>query len=242
MLLQHQVLASCANGAKFLPDPRQCRPDLDRLRCEGAATPACLNDAQIATARALYRSQVDPVTHTQLYGVLPGAEAVRGSWDAWLTGGDDGGKPAALGFTRNYLANLVMEDPHFDPAQVTEAKLARAAQRYAPIMDANDADLSAFKAHGGKLIQYHGWNDPGIAPGYSLEYRARVVGRMGAVNDFYRLYMVPGMLHCSGGDAPTEVDWQAAIEAWVQSGAAPGALTAGDGRGGSQTVLPYVDE
>ncbi len=241
-VLQDHVLASCAGGAKFLKDPRQCRPDLEGLKCQGTQTTACLTDAQIATARALYRSSPDPVTHTPSYGVLPGAEAVRGSWDAWLTGGEDGSQPAALGFTGSYLANMVMEDPHFDPAQVTEAKLARAARHYAPMMDASDPNLSAFKARGGKLIQYHGWNDPGIAPGYSLEYRARVVGRMGAVDDFYRLYMVPGMLHCAGGDAPTQVDWQAAIEAWVQSGTAPGALTASDGRGGTQTVLPYRDE
>jgi feruloyl esterase len=169
--------------------------------------------------------------------VLPGAEGVKGSWDAWLTGTDDGGKPAALGFTWNYLANMVMEDPHFDPSKVTNADLKRGETHYAPIMDANDPDLSAFRAHGGKLIQYHGWNDPGIAPGYSLEYRERLVAAMGNVEDFYRLYMVPGMLHCGGGDAPTHVDWQSVIEAWVENGNAPDALTARDAQGNTQTVV-----
>jgi len=97
-----------------------------------------------------------------------------------------------LGFTWNYLANMVMHNPHFDLMKVTNEDIARGELHYAPIMDASDPDLSAFKAHGGKLIQYHGWNDPRIPPGYSLEYRARVAATMGKIDDFYRLYMVRG--------------------------------------------------
>jgi len=62
---------------------------------------------------------------------------------------------------------------------------------------------------------------------------------MGKIDDFYRLYMVPGMLHCGGGDAPTNVDWQATIEAWVEKGTPPGALTASDAQGETQTLLPF---
>jgi feruloyl esterase len=236
-LLQTSALKSCANGAPFLADPRGCRPDPGSLACRGAETGACLTEPQLEFARSLYREQQDPASGGTLYAVLPGAEAVKGSWDAWLTGTDDGGKPAALGFTWNYLANLVMKDPHFDPSRVTNGDLARAERHYAPIMDANDPDLAAFKAHGGKLIQYHGWNDPAIPPGYSLEYRERLVAAMRNVEDFYRLYMVPGMLHCGGGDAPTGVNWQGAIEAWVEHGEAPGALTARDAQGTTQTVV-----
>jgi hypothetical protein len=133
-----------------------------------------------------------------------------------------------------------MHDPHFDLAKVTTADIVRGELHYAPILDATNPDLSAFKAHGGKLIQYHGWNDPAIPPGYSLEYRARVAAAMGNVDDFYRLYMVPGMLHCGGGDAPTNVDWQTAIAAWVDKGTPPGALTARDAQGDTQSLSPFV--
>jgi Tannase and feruloyl esterase len=51
--------------------------------------------------------------------------------------------------------------------------------------------------------------------------------------------MVPGMLHCGGGDAPTNVDWQSAIEAWVEKGTPPGGLTASDAQGETQTVSPF---
>jgi len=239
-LLQTYVLKSCGNGAPYLTDPRGCRPDLSSLKCGGVETDACLTDRQIETVESIYRDQKDPASGGTLYGVLPGAEAVKGSWDAWLTGTDNGGKPAALGFTWNYLANMVMNDAHFDPAKVTVADIERGELHYAPIMDANDPNLAAFSAHGGKLIQYHGWNDPAIPPGYSLAYRDRLVATMGNVEDFYRLYMVPGMLHCGGGDAPTDIDWQGAIEAWVEGGKAPAALTARDRQGGTQTVLPFT--
>ena len=74
------------------------------------------------------------------------------------------------------------------------------------------------------------WNDPGIAPGFSVEYRARMLAKTGPADEFYRLYMVPGMLHCQGGDAPTDVNWQAALESWVEKSEAPGRLVASDGK------------
>jgi pimeloyl-ACP methyl ester carboxylesterase len=237
-LLQNLALKTCGNGAPYLKDPQQCRPDLASLRCPGEETAACLTDAQIATAQSIYQEQRDPVKGDTLYGVLPGAEGIKGSWDFWITGTDDGGKSAGFGFSWNYLANMVMRDPHFDPATITMGDIARGELHYAPLMDASDPDLSAFKANGGKLIQFHGWNDPVIPPGYSLEYRARVAATLGPVDEFYRLYMVPGMLHCTGGDAPTRIDWQAAIEAWVEGGRAPGTLTARDAQGGTQILTP----
>jgi feruloyl esterase len=179
------------------------------------------------------------VSSKQLYGVLPGAEGVKGSWDAWLTGTDDQKPAAGYRFTWNYLAYMAMNDPQLDIKTVTEADIVRAERQYAPVMDADSADLSAFKAHGGKLIQYHGWNDPGIPPGYSLEYRERLMAMTGDVSGFYRLYLVPGMLHCGGGDAPTQVNWQAALESWAEKGVPPQELVASDGKGSMQTLEPF---
>jgi pimeloyl-ACP methyl ester carboxylesterase len=237
-LLQASVLKSCGNGARYLQDPRHCRPDLASLKCTSAETDSCLTEAQIQIVQLFYQEQKDPVSGSPLYGVLPGAEAVKGSWDAWLTGTDDGGQPAGLAYTRNYFANMVMHDPQLELAKVTDEDIARGELKYAPILDAVDPNLSAFKAHGGKLIQYHGWNDPGIPPGYSVEYHALVAATMGKIDDFYRLYMVPGMLHCGGGDAPTNVDWQAAIEDWVEKDAPPGELSARGPQGETQTLVP----
>jgi len=239
MLLQSRALQSCGDGAPYLKDPRQCHIEVADLKCTGSATDSCLSEAQIKTAQVMYAERKDPASGRPLYGVLPGAEAVKGSWDAWLTGTDDQGPGAGTGFTWNYLAYMVMGDPKLDIAKVTDTDLIRGERRYASIMDSDNPDLSAFKAHGGKLIQYHGWNDPGIPAGYSLEYRERLTAKTGGVADFYRLYMVPGMLHCSGGDAPTNVNWQAALESWVEKSQAPGVLVASDGKGATQTLDPF---
>jgi hypothetical protein len=82
------------------------------------------------------------------------------------------------------------------------------------------------RTHGGKLIQYHGWNDPAIPPRYSLDYHARVVAKLGPSSDFYRLFMIPGMLHCTGGAGPGDVDWQTLIENWVERGSTPTIVSA----------------
>ena len=238
-LLQRHALQSCGNDAAYLKDPRQCHVDLAALKCAGANTDSCLSEAQIDTARVIYSERKDPLSGAVLYGVLPGAEGVKGSWDAWLTGTDDPQTAAGVRFTWNYLAYMVMNDPKLDVKTVTQADIVRGERRYAPIMDPDSPDLSAFKAHGGKLIHYHGWNDPGIPPGYSLEYRERLIAKTGDVSDFYRLYVVPGMLHCGGGDAPTQVNWQGALEAWVEKAAPPAELTATDGKGATQTLQPF---
>jgi pimeloyl-ACP methyl ester carboxylesterase len=238
-LLQSRALQICGDGAAFLKDPRRCHFDLDALKCSGGETDKCLSEAPINTARVIYAERQDPATGAALYGVLPGAEAVMGSWDVWLTGTDDKTPAAGMAFIWNYLAYMVMNDPKLDMSRVTNADLVRGERTFGPIIDSNGANLSAFKAHGGKLIQYHGWNDPVIPPGYSLEYRERLAAKTGGVQDFYRLYMVPGMLHCGGGEAPTTVDWQAALEGWVEKAVPPANRVATDGKGATQTLQPF---
>lgn len=239
MVLQNHALQSCGNGSPFLKDPRNCRVDVASLTCASGNTDSCLTEAQAKTASVIYAERKDPLSGSPLYGVLPGAEAVKGSWDDWLTGADEQGRSAGSGFTWNYLAYMVMRDPNLDIAKVTTADISRGERQFAPIIDSDSADLRAFRAHGGKLIQYHGWNDPGIPPGYSLEYRERLAAKTGGLEDFYRLYMVPGMLHCRGGDAPTTVNWQSTLEAWVEHAKPPGQLVASDGKGGTQTLEPF---
>jgi feruloyl esterase len=238
-LLQSFALRSCAAGARYIKDPRQCHIDPSALRCIGEETTSCLTEGQVETVRMLYQGRQDPATGEIQFGLMPGAEAVAGGWDRWL--GIDpatpGKRPLVLSFAWNYIAYMVKNDPNFDIAALSTEDLAHGYALYSPDIDTQTADLSAFQAHGGKLIQYHGWNDPAISPGYSLDYRRRLLSSLGRVDDFYRLYMVPGMLHCNGGDAPTQVDWQVVLESWVEKNIAPSSLTA-TGAGGTQELSP----
>jgi feruloyl esterase len=101
-------------------------------------------------------------------------------------------------------------------------------------MNAYDPDLSALRRHGGKLLMYHGWNDPSISPQNTVNYyqaaaekwRQQEHAGPEAVPDFLRLFMVPGMLHCSGGPGTDTFDAVAALERWVEQGTAPETLAA----------------
>ena len=74
------------------------------------------------------------------------------------------------------------------------------------LYDATDPDLAAFARRVGKLLMWHGWSDPHISPLNSVAYAQAVADRMSAASrDVLRLFLIPGMYHCKGGDGLTSV-------------------------------------
>lgn len=89
-------------------------------------------------------------------------------------------------------------------------------------VDANDPDLRAFKANGGKLLMYHGWQDTAITPKNTIQYYESVIQEMGPdQDDWMKLYMVPGMNHCSGGPGPYEFELLTTMERWREQDQVP---------------------
>jgi feruloyl esterase len=89
--------------------------------------------------------------------------------------------------------------------------------------------LTAFKARRGKLLLYTGWADPLIPAADLVNYYESMQKTMGgaqATADFARLFMVPGMGHCAGGNAPTRFDALAALEPWIEKGQPPSTMLA----------------
>jgi feruloyl esterase len=132
---------------------------------------------------------------------LPGAEEGSGGWATWITG------PAAKQsltflFANGYFSYMVYEKPDWDYKTFRlEPALKAAEDKTALALNATNADLRPFQSRGGKLILYHGWDDPAIPAVNTIDYYNSVVTKLGQqnVDSFVRLYMVPGMQHCAGG-------------------------------------------
>jgi feruloyl esterase len=252
-LLQKSALAQCG-GEAFIRDPAACHFDPGKLACKAGQSAnaeggGCLTAPQVASARAIYNGRVDARGKVIFPGYSPGAEALNGSWNAWITGPTQDLNPKAAGhqFSSNAFKYFGFQDPNFDFLKMNMGgQWNQAHARMAPVIDSADPNLSAFRKRGGKLIQYHGWNDPAIPPRSSIRYYENVRKTMGGdVGGFYRLYLIPGMLHCGGGVGPGTVDWLSQIDSWVTENKAPGELTATAGRGQapggppSQELCPY---
>jgi len=126
---------------------------------------------------------------------------------------------------------VAYEDPNWDWRTFDMDRDTALADRKAGYMNAMDPDLSAFKAHGGKLLMYHGWNDGAsggaISPLNSVNYYSSVLAKMGPEQEnWLRLFMVPGMAHCGGGVGPDQNDAVSAVIDWVETGKAPDAIVA----------------
>jgi len=115
-------------------------------------------------------------------------------------------------------------------------------------INATDPNLKAFFGHGGRLLHYHGWADQQIAPANSVNYYNSVLdmdtlGGSAKVRDSYRLFMVPGMGHCRGGDGTDKFDMVSALEQWVEKGRAPEQIVASRVRDGkvdcTRPLCPY---
>jgi len=245
-LLQKTAVAQCGDGGAFIRDPASCHFDPGRLQCKAGQTEGCLTAPQVHSARVMYEGRRDPRTGKIAFpGFTPGAEGMPGSWPAWVTGGtpDRHSQAAGYQFSSNAFKYFAFGDPSFDFLKMDlGAQFDRAKAKMSPIIDAENPNLRAFKAHGGKLIQYHGWNDPAIPPRSSIRYYEDVRRTMGDTDSFYRLFLVPGMLHCGGGAAPTNVDWVGQLDGWVTENKAPAAITAAsapNGSGATQLLCPY---
>lgn len=203
-------------------DPRRCRFDVAELQCKGEKTAACLTPDQVAFAKSFYAPLVDENGRKIDEGILPGVLI------------DSGRSQLALGsFGRAVRKQEGWNGEGFRPG----ADLA-ALRRVMPELAADDPDLSAFRKGGGKVIFYTGWMDGAVAARMVTDYYDQVVkaaGGKAAADGFSRLYMLPGVFHCSGGPGPDQIggsggdapvvddrhDMLTALEGWVENGRAP---------------------
>jgi feruloyl esterase len=216
----------------IVTNPLTCKFNPDTLLCAGAETDSCLTAPQLAALKKIYAGPSNSRTGRRIFpGFAVGSER---QWTALVV------NFRATGLGTGYFGNLTFEDPNWDYSKFNfDSDMAYADFKVGTLGNAIDTDLREARERGVKIIQYHGWEDQTLQPAYSPQWYAQVAranGGLEKTQDFYRLFMIPGMRHCSGGPGAWVVgqgtgqqplvrddlhDIQTAIESWVEHGKAP---------------------
>ena len=223
----------------IINDPSKCHFDPGTLMCKKEDSLTCLTAPQVKTLRKLYAGGIDRNGISLFPGYLPGSELP--AWDYWVVGAGPGAG-AGSRYPVNFFRYMVSGNPKWEILDADAGHAQTEAQKIVGHdLNATDPDLGRFTGRGGKLILYHGWNDSAISPWNTIAYFESVRKTLGAekADTSIRLYMAPGMEHCSGGPGPnsfgqlglpaangTDSGALNALEQWVEHGTAPGPVTA----------------
>ena len=241
-MIHRAVLDACdANdGLKdgLIEDPQTCHFDFKVLTCKTAEdSPDCLTPRQVQTAQTI----VSPATTATGRIVFPRLEPGTELRWARLAGGP---KPADLFLDQ--FRYVVYHDPEWDWRSIDLERDTEKANAANKDIDELDPHLAAFRKRGGKLLIYHGWADQQVAPGSSVEFYKSVLALSGdplRASDWIRLFMAPGMAHCSGGEGPDTFDAINVMERWVEQGKAPSQIVAAHQTAGkvdrTRPLCPY---
>jgi feruloyl esterase len=221
-----------------IENPEACKFDPVVIQCKGEDSNDCLTAAQVETARKVYSGVINPRTKEQIFpGLMPGSEM---GWGTQV-----GANPFGPGLDE--FRFIVFKNPDWDYKTLNfDSDVVAAVKADNNMMNAMDPNLKPYFDRGGKILQYHGWADQQMSPGNSPKYYKMVLEKLGGtskVMDNYRLFMVPGMGHCAGGDGTDTFDKRVALEQWVEQKKAPEQIIASHMANGAATrtrpLCPY---
>lgn len=207
-------------------DPRRCHFDPRSIICASGADRDCL---QAKEAEAVAAILAGPSTSTGVAigrgGLSPGI-----SWMRLLAPGT-AGRTVPESYGEEFFRYMGFWPAPGSGWSLDEFNFDRDYRRTGvadALLSATNPDLRTFKARGGKLLLYHGWDDHLIAPGQTVDYYETVRATMGGqveVDPFMRLFMAPGMDHCALGNGAWAIDFLSYLENWIERGEAPDAIT-----------------
>jgi hypothetical protein len=236
--IEAAAVAACdaRDGVKdgVIDDPTKCDFKPAALLCKGPESAACLTQPQITALEKIYAGPRNKEGQQVHPGFLPGGESGPGGW-ANISG--PAPSKSAQYLLHTGAADIIHQSAAWDFRAFDFDRDVKAADdTMGRWLNAVDPNLKTLKDRGGKLILYHGWNDPLISPLGTVNYYNSVVAKTGQKEtaDFVRLYMVPGMQHCGSGPGPDSFGARpgarqaesAALERWVENGTAPGTIIA----------------
>ena len=240
-LLNNAVVAACdaLDGVTdgVIDDPRKCTYDPAVLQCTGADSATCLTSVQVAAAKQIYGGAKYANGTTIFPPYTRGSEL---GWTSLYTGATPGGSGWDF-FRYSAFQTPTFNNSTFNFDSDTDRAMNTlvAGEPLSSVYNAT-ANLTPFQTRGGKLIIYHGWADQQISPSSSLDYYQRVVSSVGqpVTDSFLKMFMMPGIGHCSGGpgvakiggstgaaaSADADHDVVRALDRWVTQGIAPASL------------------
>jgi hypothetical protein len=216
---QCDKLDGLADG--LIQDAAACKFDPAVLQCKGSKTDKCLSAPQVATFKRIVTGPVD-ARGKPYYERLP-YDSTPPFWAGPKAA--DPTAPSLFLDTMRYFATTP-PNPTLDARQVRYPDVFQSLVSTAELVDAEGTMLNSF-APRSKLIIYHGNSDYALSLFEITRWYDRLARDTGGhTQDWARLFLVPGMTHCSGGRATDDFDPLAAIQAWVEQGHAPDRIVA----------------
>lgn len=254
--LHRAVIDQCdmIDGVKdsILNNPNDCNFNFDLLpKCPGdVSSDDCFTVAQINAIKKIYEG-VDAGNGVSYPGFPFGAEGKPGNWVPWII-------PASAdlqesdyptlhsGFGIEIFKYLILNDPGWDYRQYDFRGYEKEILYASAYLDATSTDYSGFRNRNGRIIFWHGWNDAALSAYATIDHYEAVKADDPGIDEYMRLYLLPGVIHCGGGDGPSQVDWILLIRDWVENGNPPGRIVLSKSLGGNRfmtrPVYPYPDE
>ncbi|QIL91269.1 tannase/feruloyl esterase family alpha/beta hydrolase [Microbulbifer sp. SH-1] len=226
-LIQNAVMEKCdaIDGLKdnLIQNPAICDFNPIELQCSDGDTSNCLTAEEVEAVTKIYRGPVFSDGSPLYPGFAKGGEALENNWDLWITKENGPG----MHMSEEFMKWAVQRDPEWDVTKFNLENDHKKLKQVEAVFNSDKPDLSTFMNNGGKLLIYHGWNDAAISPQATIDYYNKVQEVTGPIaSQNTRLFMVPGMQHCFGGDAPTSFDTLTALEDWVEKDQVPEELVA----------------
>jgi feruloyl esterase len=226
---QCDALDGLADG--MINDFEACRFDPASLQCEadGASNAAqCLSAQQAQGLKDIFAGARNSRGES-LYGAFSFDTGIANpAWRSMHLGSD--GRPpanASLGSDTLRLFAMTPARPDLDPLDFDFDTDIAATAETAAINDAIATLHSSFQGRGGKMIVYHGLSDQSMSAGALIDWYTELTPRDATgPQDWARLFFVPGMMHCGGGQATDSFDMLTAIQSWVEQDEAPDRVTA----------------
>ncbi len=216
----------------LINDPRQCHWNPAELQCSGGRTDACLSAGQVGALRAVYDGSRTPAGQ---WAMLPMSRGGEPGW-SFFVGTDGKGSDASSNAVAN-LFGIALGGKQVNLANFSMADVeAIRATPFGKMYEAGNPDLSGFFGRGGKLLLWHGENDPGPSPVGTNDYARAVLAKNARAPQSMRYFLLPGTEHCGGGPGASRVAWLDALETWDETGRAPDAMHGG---GPGQMVRPH---